>query len=121
MQKWLTFNGSNHLRDDSIVLKLCVVVEDPFSFYKVKWAMRGTGVAVFSSLGTRMSDALMIRLMTTGKVLFFYDDDGAGHKGAATESHRLRALGVDAVARCATAGRDPKDMTIEEIRQHIGG
>ncbi len=121
MQKWLTFNGSNHLRDGALVLKRCVVVEDPFSFYKVSWAMRGTGMAVFSSLGTKLSDALLVRLMTTGEVTFFYDDDAAGHKGADTESKRLRALGVRAIAKCATLGRDPKDMTIEEIRQHLGG
>jgi hypothetical protein len=121
MQKWLTFNQSNHLAGPDIVIRKAVVVEDPFSYYKVRWALQGYNVAVFSSLGTKMSDALLVKLMTTGTVMFFYDDDAAGHKGAATESHRLRALGVNAVARCATGGRDPKDMTIEEIRQHIGG
>lgn len=121
MQKWLTFNGSNHLAGPEIVLRKVVVVEDPFSYYKVRWALQDHGVAVFSSLGTKMSDQLLVKLMTTGDVIFFYDDDAAGHRGAATESHRLRALGVRAVARCATQGRDPKDMAIEEIRKHIGG
>jgi hypothetical protein len=121
MQKWLTFNQSNHLHH-TWGTGLAVVVEDPFSYFKVRWALRDKPVyAVYSSLGTRMSDELMLLLLKSDHVTFFYDDDAAGHKGAATESHRLRALGVQAVARCATLGRDPKDMTIEEIRQHIGG
>lgn len=117
-QKWLTFNGSNHLAGPDIVIRKAVVVEDPFSFYKVQWALRDMGISVFCSLGTRMSDALLIKLMTTGTVAFFYDDDAAGHKGAATESHRLRSLGVDSRAHCAVGG-DPKDMSVLAIQNHV--
>lgn len=118
-QKWLTFNGSNHLRHTTL-RRNAVVVEDPFSYYKVQWALRDdTDVAVFSSLGTAMSDELLLLLIQYSNVKFFYDDDAAGHRGALCESKRLRALGVDAVARCATEGRDPKDMSIAEIQQHV--
>lgn len=122
MQKWLTFNGSNHLRSGTST-GLAVVVEDPFSYYKVRWALRQhhDRPDIYSSLGTSMSDELMLILIHCDRVLFMYDDDAAGHRGADTEAKRLRALGVNAVAKCATGGRDPKDMTIEEIRQHIGG
>lgn len=121
MQKWLTFNQSNHLHSGA-ANGLAVVVEDPFSYYKTRWALRDVPARpdIFSSLGTRMSDELLLKLMHYDRAVFFYDDDAAGHKGADTESKRLRALGVNATAKCATEGRDPKDMTIEEIRNHIG-
>lgn len=118
-QKWLTFNGSNHL-EGSLHGDLAVVVEDPFSFYKVEWASRSVpGFKVYTSLGTRMSDELLVKLLQHKGVMFFYDDDAAGHKGAACESKRLRALGVNSQAKCASGGRDPKDMSILEIQQHI--
>lgn len=115
-QKWLTFNGSNHLRH-TILGRKAVVVEDPFSYYKVKWALRDDNVAVFSSLGTKMSDELMLILLDYEEVSFFYDDDAAGHRGALKESQRLRALGVNSRPKCAIGG-DPKDMTIEGIQHH---
>jgi hypothetical protein len=118
-QKWLTFNNQKHLAG----LKhhpTAVVMEDPFSFFKVRWALRGLPYTVYSSLGTTVHDELMLLLLTHDTVVFFYDGDSAGWCGADTESKRLRTFGVPSLSMCAPTGKDPKDMTIEAILQHVG-
>lgn len=118
-QKWLTFNQQTHL-DPQERCPAALVVEDPFSFFKVRWALRDMPICVYSSLGTAVPDALMIKLLEHDNVAFFYDGDAAGYKGADTESKRLRAFGVRSSAVCAYLGNDPKDMTIEAIREYAG-
>jgi hypothetical protein len=116
-QKWITYNRSNHLGPIQARHNVAVVVEDPFSFFKVRWAMAGEGANVYTSLGTALSDELMLKLLKHHKrVIVFYDGDDAGYSGAARESHRLRSCGIEAVAACAGHGADPKDMTIGAIR-----
>ena len=117
-QKWLTYGRALHL-DGGETGNTAVVVEDTFSYYKVKYAVRGTGIVPLSSLGTRLNDALLLRLMTFDKVVLFYDGDKAGYAGAARGAKRLRALGVRAEAKCAPAGYDPKDMQIHSIKEHL--
>jgi len=122
MQKWLTFTAGTTLLGEHRggVKETAVVVEDPFSFFKVRWALQDhPDIVVFSSLGTRVSDALSMMLLGYRKVLFFYDGDSAGMSGASSESHRFRAFGAKSFNVCAPLGKDPKDMTIDEIREHI--
>ncbi len=119
-QKWLTFDGQTFLHSAESKHPLAVVVEDPFSFFKVRWAMRGLPVSVYSSLGTVVRDNLMLRLLEHDGVLFFYDGDQAGYDGANVESRRLRTFGIESQPRVAPWGMDPKDMTIEAIQLHIG-
>lgn len=117
-QKWLTFNHQKHL-DPQERCPRALVVEDPFSFFKVRWALRNEPVCVYSSLGTAVSDDLMVKLLEHDIADFFYDGDTAGWKGADTESKRLRAFGVRSYSMCAPRDLDPKDMTIEAILQHV--
>lgn len=121
-QKWLTFTaGTSHLGESRPGLKqIAVVVEDPFSHYKVKWALADSPeYTVFSSLGTAVKDALVMVLLGYHDVRMFYDGDAAGRKGAAVETSRFRAFGAKAHSMCAPEGMDPKDMTIEQIREHL--
>lgn len=117
-QKWLTYNGQGELHN---VLQppasIAVVVEDPFSYYKVRWAVSHMpSIKVFSSLGTKPSDALMLELMKFNRVVFFYDGDKAGQDGAEKARLRCRGFGLESEARCAPLGKDPKDMSIDELR-----
>lgn len=114
-QKWLSFNRSTHL-DNGRRYKDAVVVEDPFSFHKVSYALRDSPYAVYCSLGTCFHPSLLLKLLKHSQVHTFYDGDEAGWKGSIRESKRVRACGVSCVASCAPAGLDPKDLTIEQIR-----
>lgn len=116
-QKWLSFDGTlwlERVAGDGLAL----VVEDPFSFYKVVWALRGTGVSVYSALGTAVRPALALKLTLHSRVVMFFDGDSPGVVGAAREAKKTRGLGCPAVARPAPDGYDPKDMTIQEIQEY---
>jgi DNA primase (bacterial type) len=140
-QKWLTYDGSlylgNHLQDTQPPLSMvdmgdagttaqqpakrtAVVVEDPFSYYKVLWALRETPwVSVFCALGTVIRPVLRMRLLSAGRVVCFFDGDPAGETGARREAKAMRGLGACAIARPAPDGFDPKDLSIEDIRSFI--
>lgn len=118
-QKWLTYNGSNHLAHPEHH-PIAIVVEDPFSFFKVSWALQFHPISVYSSLGTALSDELMLRLLEHDMVFLMYDGDRAGYDGAFRESRRLQSCGVNARDLCAPQGMDPKDMGILEIRSYFG-
>lgn len=120
-QKWLTYNQQKHLGPDwrAVRPRLAVVVEDPFSFFKVRWAMRFDQCDVYSSLGTAVPDALAVRLLEYDRIIFFYDGDPAGYKGAEVEAKRFRAMRLDGVSACAPVGMDPKDMGIERIHKWL--
>lgn len=116
-QKWLTFDGTLWL-DAYVGSGLALVVEDPFSFYKVRWALRGTSVSVYCALGTVVRPALALKLLVHSRVVMFFDGDGAGYTGATREARKLRGLGCKASARPAPDGFDPKDLTIMEIQNY---
>lgn len=143
-QKWLTYDGSlylgNHSPDPQATLpvvgvgsmganeqasthpRTAIIVEDPFSYYKVLWALRDTpGVTVYCALGTvvRPTFVRSLLLRPASRHVLFFDGDIAGEVGAKREAHKLRGLGLRAVARCAPAGHDPKDLTIEHIRGFV--
>lgn len=120
-QKWLTYDGSLWLGkqygDDATQ---AVVVEDPFSYYKVRWALREQpDITVYCALGTVVRPSLRLTLLPHTAVILFFDGDTAGVVGAKREARALRGLGVRAVARCAPDGFDPKDLTIEQIKEYI--
>lgn len=140
-QKWLTYDGSlylgSHVQDTQASFPVvdmgnagaavqrapdstAVVVEDPFSYYKVRWALRDVPeFTVYCALGTVVRPALRLALVPHTSVGLFFDGDSAGAVGARREARALRGLGVRAVARCAPEGFDPKDLTIEDIRGFI--
>lgn len=119
-QKWLTYDGTLWLGDDvGAVQRTAVIVEDPFSYYKVSWALRGASdYTVYCALGTVIRPSLVRSLLRIGpeRVVCFFDGDDPGDTGAKREASKLRGLGVRALARCAPTGFDPKDLSIEDIR-----
>lgn len=117
-QKWLTYDGSLWLgKQSGEGPTTAIVVEDPFSYYKVRWAFRdSTEYTVYCALGTVIRPSLRIMLLGHPSVAIFFDGDPAGDVGARRESRALRGIGVRAVSRCAPAGYDPKDLSIEQLR-----
>lgn len=122
-QKWLTYDGSLYLGPESAGDgTTAVIVEDPFSYYKTMWSLRDTpGVKVYCALGTVVRPTLVRGLLQrpADRHVLFFDGDDAGEVGAKRESSKLRGLGLRAVSRCAPAGFDPKDLTVEQIRRFI--
>lgn len=92
-----------------------VITEDIFSALKVQWAC--PDVQAVCSLGTKLSDALVMYLMTRGDpAVIFYDGDKAGVSGAEKGKRRLCGLGLAATA-VTVHGFDPKDLTAQQIRE----
>lgn len=123
-QKWLSYSGTSHLTQDvaghAVQALQAVVVEDPFSYYKVAWALRGAArYRVYCALGTGVRPALALELVQHSRVLMFMDGDKAGRRGAADAQKQLKAYGTRVIPMCAPEGLDPKDMTAQEIRNHV--
>jgi len=116
-QKWLTFNGQKHL-DSGERHSTAIVVEDPFSFFKVRWALRGMPFTVYSSLGTQVPNCLMLKLLEHNQIAFFYDGDEAGYKGAARGARAVRGMGLSGTEMCAPPDHDPKDLIVQEIQAY---
>lgn len=118
MQKWLTYNNEDYVGVKKTGTFRAYVVEDLFSYYKVVKCLSDEHVSVYCSLGTGMTRSLMLELLQYQSVTFFYDGDSAGYDGSAKNCTRLQVFGPKTKAACAPAGKDPKDMTISEIRDH---
>lgn len=124
-QKWLSYNGAHFVgerfKTNMLVAGTAIVVEDLFSYFKVKHCLTLTKYSVYCSLGTGMHGTLMQELIKFPRVLFFYDGDSAGYDGAEKNARRLKVFGPSTAALCAPPGLDPKDMTQEAIIKHIIG
>ena len=119
MEKWLTYNGTQYVGKVTPG-STCVITEDLFSMYKVRWALREqTEYCTLCALGTGIKDSLVRALLNADRVVWMLDGDTAGYKGASEGAHRMEALGVPSVARCAPDGLDPKDMEINSIISHL--
>jgi hypothetical protein len=118
MQKWITYNNEDFVGAKKTATFRAYVVEDLFSYYKVLKSLSDEHVSVYCSLGTGMSRSLMLELLPYQSVTFFYDGDAAGYTGSQKNCVRLQVFGPKTKAACAPAGKDPKDMTISEIRDH---
>lgn len=126
-QKWLTYDRQHWITD--IYDATCdhvVLVEDCFSWAKVKYALglHNVNASVFCTLGTAIHDSLFLHLMQHNKqVMSFYDGDSAGWRGADTNARRLAAVGLGVGFApeycCAPEGLDPKDMQIVQIVHHV--
>jgi hypothetical protein len=117
--KWITYNRQTYLGN---VQPNTVFVEDTFSYYKVKWALSDTTMGVVCTLGTSISQPLLLEILKRSKrVVFFYDGDAAGLRGARAEAQRVRQLGIEAAGNLfnAPTGLDPKDMAVLAIRNHL--
>lgn len=124
-QKWLTYNRQHYLgpAKHEPLYANAVLVEDTFSFFKVRWALAKGGIAanVYCTLGTRMHDqVLLCCIQNHDRVVSFYDGDLPGITGQQENNKRLRGLGIG-ISPNATApwGLDPKDMDIGAIAAHV--
>lgn len=117
-QKWLTYNRTQYL--GAAHPGTIVVVEDPFSYYKVLWALQDLPeYGVVCALGTQVKDSLALKLLHSHMILVMFDGDGPGRDGAAKAVVQMRGLGVKSAALTAPLGKDPKDMTALQIREHL--
>lgn len=120
-QKWLTYHGSRWLGEPAAGGGMNVMVEDPFSYYKVRWAMRNyPGVHCICTLGTRPAMGLMLSMVKPFVTnVMFYDGDKAGHDGARYTEQRLSVMDARVIQHCAPTGLDPKDMQVPAIQHHL--
>ena len=127
-QKWLTYNHQNYVCVRHVGYAPAVVTEDLFSAHKVAFATRSDmALNVYCSLGTAIHDSLLNALvgscMAGDAVMSFYDGDPAGHKGFEGNEKRLRPFSLHTnlppMLACAPTGRDPKDMSLGDLRRHV--
>lgn len=122
-QKWLTYERQHFIASGDA--HPCVLlVEDTYSYYKVKHALRMSAynVSVICTLGTAIHDSLMLLLLQTARSVWsFYDGDAAGYRGALQNARRLAELqgGGDVLTACAPPQKDPKDMNLGAIIEHV--
>ena len=118
-QKWLSFDGASHIgrMQDA---HTAVIVEDPLSYYKCKWALKNVpGYAMYCALGTTVKPVLALEITNYPRAVLFFDGDEAGWRESKHSAKKLRGLGCASISRCAPEGLDPKDMTAQEIREHL--
>ena len=122
-QKWLMYGNVPYLGE---VRQggTAVLVEDAFSWFKLKWSIKNDERFRFTdpicTLGTNARDSLFLVLVQRSVAsLWFYDGDSAGIKGAGKGAARLTVFGVHSTPATAPSGLDPKDMSAEGIRQHL--
>lgn len=115
-EKWLSYNHSIFV--GVVRSPIAIVTEDLFSMYKVRWALRDdSSVDVLCALGTGIKTPLTVELLKAERVLWMFDGDAAGYKGAQEGAHRMQALDRSSAAVCAPLGHDPKDLECEAIRR----
>lgn len=117
--KWMHYCASAYLGKPQVG-DTAFVVEDPFSYYKLRWAIADQrAVHVYCSLGTGLTDQLAVALLGHDRVVFFYDGDEAGEKHGYLNAKRMRGMGVTSVWYCAPSGMDPKDMSVLALQLHV--
>lgn len=115
-QKWMNYSGATYIGH---FCTYTAVVEDIFSRFKVRWAMRQfQNFNCVCNLGTnaQLNITYAISQHHPKKVAWFFDADPAGDDGADNCIKRNRALGISQYRVRPPEGLDPKDMTCEEIR-----
>lgn len=97
-----------------------VLTEDLLSALKVRWAVRGElpATTAHAVLGTHLSDRHALELVRLqANVLIFLDGDAGGAKGNPRILRRVRGLGLHSQVKICPTGKDPKDLTKQEILQ----
>ena len=116
-QKWMNYNNAKYVGHPGTNT---VLVEDLFSMFKTRWAMRGDpSVHVMCSLGTGCHTPLVAALAGAAHVrnlIWFYDADEAGDDGVSAGTRRMNAYGIRQCRSRPPEGLDPKDMRCEDIR-----
>lgn len=91
-----------------------VLTEDILSAIKYAYACSCRAVAL---LGTKLDPSLQVRQGAT--VWIALDGDAAGAKGAACTRRRLEFRGIKSHVVQIPEGKDPKDLTIRELRESL--
>ena len=95
-----------------------ITVEDLFSYFKVRWALRNhPQIGVVCLLGTQPKAGLIKRAVSP--LLWFLDGDSAGDEGCSSGQRRLRPFMQHQYRVRPPEGKDPKDMPCEVIRQEV--
>lgn len=112
--KWLHYGTTGLV---GTPMPCTILTEDLFSMYKLKYAMRGQDCAVCSTLGTGITDKVVLALKNCVKIVCAYDADTAGDAGF-TELRRRTKLFVREIVRARPPeGMDPKDMSVQDLIQ----
>lgn len=123
--KWLHYSKP-HLA--GAVGHTVVVTEDLFSMFKMHYALHAAwendprmpvSVAVASTLGAGCSTTAALALKNCRRIVWAYDGDKAGDDGYASASKRMRVHVPKQHRARPPEGLDPKDMTVEAIRELI--
>lgn len=120
LRKWMNYNKAHYVGH---VGRCTVVVEDLFSYFKVKWAVRNMpAIRVMCALGTAAKDQMFAAFATAPpeELVWMFDADTAGDSGALACMTRARPYGIKVNRRARPPeGLDPKDLTCEQIRNLI--
>lgn len=112
--KWLNYSGQQ-IVGSVVPGGSAVVVEDLFSWFKVRWVLRGAGSVPVCALGTQAKPALVQALMKCERVLWFFDADAAGDAGAEQGMRRLAPFVQHQRRLRPPDGMDPKDMDLRSL------
>jgi hypothetical protein len=116
-QKWMNYSNATHV---GVPFTYTVLVEDLFSMFKVRWAMRQYhNVGIMCNLGTNASRSIAYKLSQhphVKAVAWFFDADKAGDNGAAACILRNAPYDFKQYRARPPEGLDPKDMTCTDIR-----
>ena len=117
--KWLNYSGAPVAGATPPGLDV-IVVEDLFSKFKVQYAMKhAPNFRVLCSLGTGISAPVVTALCKARSLYWFYDGDDAGDSGYNHGLLRLRPFVQKQYRPRPPDGKDPKDLTCQEIRDAI--
>ena len=98
--------------------KHVVLVEDILSAHKVVYC---TGWGSIAVRGTRLSNAILHRLLQAEQVVIMPDGDFAGWKASRAWARDLRGLGIKTRELPIRKGTDPKNLQVRELREMIRG
>lgn len=116
--KWLNYTGQPVFRlFGSDVGRCVVVVEDLFSAFKLHWAC--PQIDVLCALGTGIKDTVAQSCMHDQHIIWMFDNDPAGERGAEQGVRRMRAFGMRQDVIHPSPGCDPKDMPCEWLRKSV--
>lgn len=114
-----------------VVGRTVVVTEDLFSMFKVMYAMNSAyntdpghtlnGAGWVSTLGAGCGVRAALALSPARRIVWAYDGDKAGDDGFVQAAKRMRVHGSKQYRARPPEGKDPKDMTVQEIRDMIEG
>lgn len=117
--KWLVYGRTKHsylgvVQEGTEV----VIVEDPLSCFKLRYALPSERYSVVAALGTSIRNDLIYKLCGVPAVHIMMDGDSAGDRGAKRIQRSLFDVGR-VVVHSIPRDKDPKDLFIEDLRSYF--